>query len=198
MSKVAKRMGLGTLVGCALSQPAHAGIVLSFDEFPSGTVIAAQYSEFAVFSSSAGNENYAIEFANAVTHPNILCSGQSGTPNCLEDTYVDFPVPLEHLQLAAIIQNSATGNIAQFNLFEDGVLTTTRHLVGLGQPGNVLVEFLGYKNITRLEILNITAPTGWDNFGLAQVPEPSSLSVLAVGVPILALLSRRKRRQVAG
>jgi hypothetical protein len=156
--------------------------------------MTTQYAEFAIFSSNPGNENYVVEYSGAATHPNILCSGGQGVPSCIDDTYLDFTVSLEHLDFIAVMQNSNTGEVAQVRVFENGMPTDTIGINGIGQPGLVAVSLSGFDDITRIEIMSITAPLGLDNFVLVQTPELATACALLLGTCLLAgrrLLRRR-------
>ena len=181
--------GIGLLT---LTLPAIC-LTINFDDLPAGTVVTNQYSAFATFSSSQGHENYAIPFISTPSQPNMLCSGAVGTPNCLEDTYIDFTQPLFDLNFVAVLQNSNSGQVAQLNIFEHGVHTHTQFVMGVGHPGNLIVSLLNYDFMTRLEIVNISAATGWDSFTLDLVPEAPTFVSLLFAIALCVSLIKKSR-----
>jgi hypothetical protein len=167
-------------------------VEINFNDLLPGTVITNQYPE-ATFSSEAGSDNVAISYdANWV---NILC----GTATCLSDTYIDFTTPVNDLTFWAIAANAA-GMTAEFNVYENGVFSSTVDLVSSGgNPNDEFVDLSSFNNVTRLEIVNIlNDPSaengiGWDQFRFTVVPEPSG--IFLGGIAMLAgWLGRRRYR----
>jgi hypothetical protein len=159
-----------TLTVLGLSPIASAQVLIDFEGLPIGTVVTNQFPEVS-FSSSAGN-------VNSVTGPFIasgqfICTGPAGgAVTCIEDTYMDFTLPVSDLTFQAVEANCACPD-ALFRIFQNGVFTHAIVLVGLGGSGNKLVDLSGYPSITRLEIVDILDnPTlengiGWDEFSFA-------------------------------
>jgi MYXO-CTERM domain-containing protein len=175
---------------------ASAQTVIDFDTLAGGTVVTNQYPG-VTFSSSAGNQNYAISRpGSANTAPNILCSGPVGGLDCLQDTYIDFATPVNNLTFWAIEAN-VVGVTAQFNVYENSVFSSTVNLNSSGGKGNQeFVDLSSFNNVTRVEIVNILNDPineqgiGWDTFRYYSVPSPSGLAALAIG----GLFATRRRR----
>jgi hypothetical protein len=153
-----------TAVSVCLPGAAFAAAVrIDFDDLPRGTVVTNQYAE-ATLSSAAGAANYVLEFSTTVnggggSGPNILCTGpapsptQSGSVDCLRDTYVDFTHPVNNLTFWAIEANYP-GVAAEFNIYEDGAYYQTVPLYGRGGPGSTFVDLSAFAHVTRLEIVH--------------------------------------------
>jgi len=185
---------LAGVVGVLVTSGAWADII-DFDNLADDTVISSQYPQ-ATFSSSAGNVNFAIMHHVNHTPPSILCTGPvGGSQNCVEDTYIDFTLPVTDLTFWAIQANVA-GVTAQFNVFENDAFAAAIDLVSSGgDPNNEFVDLSSFSNVTRLEIVNILIEPaengmGWDTFTFTPIPEPATLSLLALG----GLLAIRRRR----
>jgi len=186
-----------TATGLCLAVPAMAwATVITFDDLPEGTTVTNQYAE-AMFSSSAGNVNSALFVAgSAYSQPYIICSGPANAEaNCIEDTYIDFTLPVNNLTFWAILVDT-TGVVAQFNIYENGALAASEPLnKESGQPLDLLVDLSAYTNVTRLEIVNIVDNPaengiGWDSFTFEPVPEPGSIGLLGLGLLSLACWRR--------
>lgn len=181
----------------ATTVTATAQTVIDFDSLGNGVVVTNQYPG-VTFSSSAGNQNYAINRPNSAhTAPNILCSGPIGGLDCIQDTYIDFAIPVNNLTFWAIEANVA-GVTAQFNVYENFALSATVNLNSAGGKGNQeFVDLSAFNNITRVEIVNILNDPineqgiGWDTFRFYSVPTPGTLTALVAGG---LLASRRHRR----
>ena len=154
-------------IGLCSTVPAMAAAasVINFDALPDRTVVTNQYPE-ATFSSSAGYSNYTYDISGAGdifnSPPNILCtdSASTGTLDCVNDTHIDFTVPVNNLTFWAIEANYG-GVAAEFNVFENGTFSQTVPLYGRDGPGNSFVDLGGFINVTRVEIVNIIDdPTG--------------------------------------
>lgn len=155
-----------------LASTASAQTVITFEEVPPGTLLTDQYPD-VTFSSSPGNSNYAHPFIAG----NILCTGPTGgTITCVPDTYMDFTTPVSDLRFQAIEPNGS-GVVAQFRIFENGVLAATEDLIGLGGgSGTIAVDLTAYSDVTRLEIVNILDDPvtrngiGWDTLMFTAAP----------------------------
>ena len=169
--------------------------VINFDNLNNNDVVTNQYPG-VTFSSSAGNQNYAINRpGSAHTAPNILCSGPIGGLDCIQDTYIDFSTPVNNLTFWAIEAN-VVGVTAQFNVYENNAFSTTVDLHSSGGKGNMeFVDLTAFNNVTRVEIVNILVAfdeqgIGWDTFRYYSVPAPGTLGAIAIG----GLLAARRRR----
>ena len=179
-----------TAVAVALMPASVSADTIHFDDVPHGTIVTDQYPQ-ATFSSNAVNENTVINTARGPnTLPNILCSGPVGEePNCIEDTYIDFTVPVNDLTFWAIAANFP-GPTATFNVFEDGVFSGSVPLDG--GAGNVFVDLSEFINVTRLEIVDILDDPdlrngiGWDTFTFTPVSPVPAVSYRVL--PVLPLL----------
>ena len=181
-----------TAVTVALMPASVSADVIDFDALPDGTVVTDQFPQ-ATFSTTTGSENTAIgTSADADTPPNILCTGPVGEqPTCIEDTYIDFTVPVNALTFWAIAANRH-GPTATFNIYEDGVFSGSVPLDGGG--GNVFVDLSEFANVTRLEIVDILDDPdrngiGWDTFTFTPVSPDDDGGVPAVnGIGTMLLL----------
>ncbi len=184
-------MLLSTMV---LLQASASAEVIDFDGLPKETVVTDQFPS-ATFSSSTGNSNRAIEYDGADSLPNILCTGPIGEPqNCIEDTYIDFAIPVNDLTFWAIAAN-VSGPTATFNVYEDGVFSGSVLLNGGG--GNVFADLSQFSDVTRLEIVDILddpnnrSGIGWDTFSFtlaSEVPEVPAVSWWGLITMVLLLL----------
>lgn len=183
------------VMSMGLYLPAHSWIV-DFNDLPSGTVVTTQYSQFLTFSSSPGHENYALAHPMAGDPPNLLASGASGSPSFMEDTYMDFTIAVRDFQILAIVLDSSTGVIGQVRIFENGIFTQSHDIEVDPNPGPFWVQFNGLDNMTRFEIVNLSAPVGWDGTSANVVPEPVGFASVAFGLAALTR-TRRLRRPLA-
>jgi hypothetical protein len=178
-----------TLTVLGFSASASAQVLIDFESLPLGTVVTNQFPEVS-FSSSPGN-------VNSVTGPlqsgQFICTGPPGAqPTCIEDTYLDFTVPVSGLTFVAVEANCSCP-AAFFRIFQDGIFTDTVVLVGLGTSGNKRVDLSAYPSITRLEIVDIVDDPvaengiGWDEFSFVPsiwIDQGSALAG-ASGDPLL-------------
>jgi hypothetical protein len=107
-----------------------------------------------------------------------------GGTDGLEDTYVDFRVPMASLTFNAT-DVDGTGTVANVNVFQDGVKTATVPVVGIGNPNKpVLVDLTAYEGVTRIEITGISDAGGiaLDDFSFC-VSSAASWSNYGSGYP---------------
>src|SRR5262249_45169256 len=135
-------------------------IVIDFDALGTGVVVNTQYPE-ATFSAPSGFDNVTVALAAGSSQPNVIETAPSGgSPDGLEDTYVDFHCPVGSLSFSAVAVDNV-GPVANVNVFESGVLTATVPVTGAGTPTvPVHVDLTSYHNVTRVELVGITDAGG--------------------------------------
>lgn len=175
------------------------GVVIHFDDLPTGSIVFNQYPE-ATFTTIGGQINIAHGFSNGGTSaPNILCTADAaGGVNCAFATFVDFTNPVNNLTFLAVEPN-ISGPAAQVNVFANNQPPVSVAINGLNGAGNVLVDLSAFTNVTRIELVPFGNNTvldpggnglGWDNFSFDVVPSPAGVSLLGLG----GLLAARRRR----
>jgi hypothetical protein len=121
-------------------------------------------------------------------HVNVTMSGNA---NNYEILYGPHPpgsprlsVPFETGQVYSV-NVLLDLDLAQYDLFIDG------NQLLMSQPLEFGPDSLGYVSLTQNQVIGLEA--GFDNFRWEIVPEPSTISLLLVGV--VGMLCRRKRRR---
>jgi uncharacterized delta-60 repeat protein len=146
-------------------------VMINFDELAPDTVVTNQYAYWATFSADAGITNKVLNDRKAVGGTPL--SGNSYNRNL----YVQFAAPVNGLRFASGPQEN-TGQIAQVRVFENGSLKATVPIIGLGGGGRWgTTDLRAYKDVTRIEIINVTNFKGllYDDFRF--VPPPPDLDV---------------------
>jgi uncharacterized repeat protein (TIGR01451 family) len=161
-------------------------VYINFDDVPSGTLITNQYSP-AVFSTDwplytfANSQHYYYSSA-----PNHLDRGPtSNAGSGFAPVYVDFTKPVNDLRFYLLAADDFRSGIAQLHIFRYGTLVSTRSLDGRGVwytpilidiGGTVSSGGMGYDNVTRIEIVNMTDTRGLavDDFSFT-VPAPTPI-----------------------
>ena len=182
--------------GCFGSMSFAQATFIGFDDVANGTVVTNQYAG-VTFSSNSGSDNRAYNFTTGNTAPNILCTFTGGQIDCVHDTILDFVTPVNNLTFWAIEPNT-TLNAANFEVYQNGIFTTTVPMLGLGGLGNKFVNLSGLANITKLRIVidaneaGSQGGIGWDSFSFDAVPEPASVTAFLFGG--IAFLGRKSRK----
>ena len=108
--------------------------------------------------------------------------------------FVDFEQAVNNL---SFFSGGDDINGVQFSIrvFIDGILGSTLDLSGDGALDTIDFHDLStFSNITRIEIFNVVDPAGlvYDDFSfsIAEVPEPSALVLLGLG--LIGIAVRRK------
>ncbi len=108
--------------------------------------------------------------------PNILDHGPLVYPHGNVPLYVDFTSPVNNLRFYILAVDDNRPAIAQLNIFQNKLQTTTLNVPGFGNAfAPVSVNLASYNNITRIEVLNITDRNGigYDDFTFTIAPPPS-------------------------
>ena len=178
-------------------------ITINFDNLSDGNVVTNQYAaQDAIFSSSAGNVNYITAQASYLsTPPNFICTGPvNSTINCTADTYVMFATPVSGLTFDGLGINNTQANVAQVDVYTNGVFNSTIIIPGAGQGFSPeTIDLSAFTNVTEIHIYNITdaAGIGWDTFsftpGTATTPEPATFWMVGAAMLGAGLFSRRKQ-----
>jgi hypothetical protein len=179
-------------------------ITINFDNLSDGNVVTNQYAaQDAIFSSSAGNVNYITAQSSYLsTPPNFICTGPiNSTISCAADTYVTFATPVSGLTFDGLGINNTQANVAQVDVYTDGVFNSTVLIPGAGQgfsPENI--DLSAFTDVTEIRIYNITdaAGIGWDTFsftpnGTSTTPEPATFWMVGAAMLGAGMFVRRSR-----
>lgn len=171
-----------------VSAPAVAGdAILTFSEFPVGTVITTQYAaDGVVFSALTGNAPI-IANDGAMPDSPVL----SPNPPFAGDFQWVFPGGASGVQFdSGSWNNLGTGVIDVFNTSNVLVAALTNTTTGVDH-----FDLSSFGVIGRVTFDSTADPFGADIDNLqfqAQVPEPISLVLLGTGLAVLGLIRRRK------
>ena len=169
------------------------GNVINFDNLNNGDVVTNQYSALdAIFSSSAGNVNFVTtQPSYNGTPPNFICTGPAnGSIDCVEDTYVTFATPVSGLTFQGLGTNNTQANVAQVDVYTNGVFNSTIIIPGAAQGYNPeLIDLSAFTNVTEIHIYDIAdaAGIGWDTFtftpnATSTTPEPATFWLVAAAM----------------
>jgi uncharacterized repeat protein (TIGR01451 family) len=164
-------------------------VIIDFGNVPSGTIITNQYPP-AVFSTDpahylfARNDDYW-----GSSFPNNLDRGPFGFPvdtSGYAPLYVNFTSPVNNLRFYMLAVDESRSGIAQVKIFQNGSSTPAaiRNVDGHGTVFTpLLIDVggttgsggMGYGNVTRIEVVNITDLRGvaFDDFSFTIAPAPS-------------------------
>ncbi len=169
-------------------------VLIDFESLAAGTTVTNQFPE-VTFSGSSDN----VVFDVGLPLGKFIC-----TTGCKDNTILDFTNPVDNLTFWVIQLNTA-GKIAEFNIFENSVLTATIDLIGPGTGGggsgtdDEFIDLSAFSNVTRLEVVNIAGDPvlengiGLDQFSFdAAVPIPAAVWLFASGLIGLIGIARRK------
>jgi hypothetical protein len=184
----------------ALASPALPANVINFDDLTNGTVVTNQYAALdAIFSSTAGNVNYiTAQPQYNGTPPNFLCTGPAGGGiDCIEETILDFAIPVNGLTFQALGINNTQADVAQVDVFTNGVFNSTVIIPGAAQGNNPeVINLSGFTDVTKIRIYDITdgGGIGWDTFtftpAAGSTPEPATFLMIGTGL-LFAAIRRR-------
>jgi uncharacterized repeat protein (TIGR01451 family) len=172
-------------------EPAGSQVYINFDDVPGGTFITNRYPP-AVFSTDPSHYTFARgDDYWGSSFPNNLDRGPFGFPvdtSGYAPLYVTFTSPVNNLRFYLLAVDELRSGIAQLNIFQNGSSTAsaTRSLNGRGTVLTpLLVDIggppssggMGYDNVTRIEIANITDIHGvaFDDFSftIASTSSPT-------------------------
>ena len=169
---------------------------INFDNLPVSTVVSSQYPQ-AVFSSDPGEVLLTVAQNLGSSLPNFICTAPAaGVIDCTHSVIVKFTSPVNNLTFLGTGVND-TGKVAEVDVFQNGVLSSTVDMMGISTIAPVLVDLSAFTNVTSIDIHDITdlEGIGWDDFvfntGSASMPEPASIVFLGIG--LLSLSGFRKR-----
>ncbi len=169
---------------------------INFDNLPVSTVVSSQYPQ-AVFSSDPGEVLLTVAQNLGSSLPNFICTAPAaGVIDCAHSVIVKFTSPVNNLTFLGTGVND-TGKVAEVDVFQNGVLSSTVDMMGISTIAPVLVDLSAFTNVTSIDIHDITdlEGIGWDDFvfntGSASMPEPASIVFLGIG--LLSLSGFRKR-----
>lgn len=188
-SSMARLFAAGALMlGLAAMQPATATpTVLTFDEFPSFTVLTTQYQSLGVTVSEAVVLEASEIFLPANTFPNVSYS-PSGVMEFIIDRLITGDIQtvsgfLTGPAMSMYAYDAANALLGYASLPGNAPANT---LVSFTTPGDSIsrVQFVGGRSTYFVDTLSFTPFT--------SVPEPGTAMLLGVGLVGLITASRRK------
>lgn len=197
-------MAKGVLVLCLIATVPALATVINFDNLSNGDVVTNQYAG-VVFSSTTGFVNFVTtQPAYQSTPPNFICSGPAGgSIDCAHETILTFSSAANGLSFDALGINDVSANVAQVDVFTNGVFNSTVIIPGNAQgfaPEHI--DLSAFAGVTKIRIYNITdaAGIGWDTFTYNQslgTPEPAAWMFAGSGLLLLMLgrVSGTRRRR---
>lgn len=145
---------------------------IDFSRLANGSVVTNQ-NPFATFSSTSGNVNYVSDQSSYDT-PSFICTGPAGgSIDCTADTIVKFTSPVSDLKFDAVGVNN-TGQVAEVDVYAASGLLAAIPITGDAGVFNAqLVDLSAYKDVTRIDITDITdgGGIGWTNFSFKPTYE---------------------------
>lgn len=166
-------------------------ITINFEDFTGGDLISTVGN--ATFSSNGSVQVFNFGGDYASSGVNVIAPDSAGGLYN-GDLFVDFEQAVNNL---SFFSGGDDINGVQFSIrvFIDGILGSTLDLSGDGALDTIDFHDLStFSNITRIEIFNVVDPAGlvYDDFSfsIAEVPEPSALVLLGLG--LIGIAVRRK------
>ena len=158
---------------------AAAFTTIDFDGLDAGIVVTDQFQE-ATFSSDPGVEIVTVAVTPDLgsSPPNIICT-ELGFDSCVSSVVVDFTAPVHCLTLLGV-GIKVSGEVAQVEVFEDGVLGATEPVLGQGDGLTpVEVDLTEYRSVTGIRISPSNDPggNGWDDFRFHSLSNPATLDL---------------------
>ena len=135
------------------------------------------------------------------TPPNFICTGPAGgSITCTADTYVMFATPVSGLTFDGLGINNTQANVAQVDVYTNGVFNSTVIIPGAGQGlSPETIDLSAFTGVTEIHIYNITdaAGIGWDTFsftpGTSTTPEPATFWMVGAAMLAAGMFVRRSR-----
>jgi hypothetical protein len=208
-----RRFAAGWLVVALIATSAR-GVIVNFDNVPSGTNVANQYPGM-IFSSEPGHGVIAFAYGGliAFSSPNVIVpyNQMLGFPTSVPDLYVDFTTPVNGLTFHAV-QADEFGVVAVVNVYSGPTLLGIDPIIGnaalpatFANPASAttLVNLSAYANVTRIEIVpppglfDLDSAYGgggliYDNFSFDPVPEPAGVVVMLLAWARVRCRCRRR------
>ena len=136
---------------------------INFDNLPVSTVVSSQYPQ-AVFSSDPGEVLLTVAQNLGSSLPNFICTAPAaGVIDCTHSVIVKFTSPVNNLTFLGTGVND-TGKVAEVDVFQNGVLSSTVDMMGISTIAPVLVDLSAFTNVTSIDIHDIT-DTGRNRLG---------------------------------
>ena len=152
---------------------------INFDNLPVSTVVSSQYPQ-AVFSSDPGEVLLTVAQNLGSSLPNFICTAPAaGVIDCTHSVIVKFTSPVNHLTFLGTGVND-TGKVAEVDVFQNGVLSSTVDMMGISTIAPVLVDLSAFTNVTSIDIHDITDLEGisWAFFSSSILARPQCRSRL--------------------
>jgi hypothetical protein len=139
--------------GSVRSSATYTSVRIGFEDVTEGTLLGAQYSAHATFSSE-GSVPVTVVFTHNFGTGNYIRTNLT-TDNSGAPLFVAFTKPVKGLALTVLGANTS-GPCADAVVTYGGGKTATIPVVGKGDPTvNVAVDLTAYDQVTRVEIVNV-------------------------------------------
>lgn len=176
---------IAALLGVVVSSPAFA-VVLTFSEFPVGTVITTQYApDGVVFSGLTGLDPIIADDGAMPTEPVL-----SPNPPYAGDFQWTFPGGATGVSFISGFWDDLASAVVEVYDTANNLLDTLTNTA----TGVYTFDLSGYGTIGRVTFNSSADGAGADidNLTFTPVPEPASLLLLGAGLAAFGLIRRRK------
>jgi hypothetical protein len=167
--------------------------LITFDEFPLGTMISDQYSDLGVwfFAGPETGRLPQISMNGAMpTQPILRPTGEPDYYMFKGDFWIAFPTPVTEVQFdSGYWDETGTALIAMFDPYSNLLGFVTNTTTGVE---TINISGMGKIGAIYFNSISDSAGADIDNLGFTQIPAPGAIVLGGIGAGLIGWLRRRR------